>query len=212
MSLNTFAKSDLISLKNGKAIPKTRGIGATVLPGINISDFRELYYGKVSRQSKKGNKSFGAIVELEDDRCNIYKLQVSSLFGGFNLKCLSDIEDLRNSPTIYNFTPLLISGFVGLQETEQRSFPVNIRQHLSSGNVSAIIRNLVLDLKKNNDENYKMLQNRLIQDFGFYLDNVIFNEQKDMFIKAAYSEKLEDKKLHLILIHQGVDLCRYCKF
>lgn len=89
----------------------------------------------------------------------------------------------------------MISGFVGLQETEQRSFPVNIRQHLSSGNVNAIIRNLVLDLKKNNDENYKMLQNRLIQDFGFYLDNVVFNEQKDMFIKAAYSEKLEDKKI-----------------
>lgn len=89
----------------------------------------------------------------------------------------------------------MISGFVGLQETEQRSFPVNIRQHLSSGNVSAIIRNLVLDLKKNNDANYKMLQQRLIQDFGFYLDDVDFNEQKDMFIKAAYSEKLEDKKI-----------------
>lgn len=51
LSLNTFAKSDLITLKNGRAVPKARGIGATVLPGINISDFRELYYGKVSRQN-----------------------------------------------------------------------------------------------------------------------------------------------------------------
>lgn len=76
----------------------------------------------MSRQSKKSNKSFGAIVELEDDKHNIYKLQVSSLFGGFNLKCLSDISDLKNSPIIYSYTPLLISGFVGLQETEQRSF------------------------------------------------------------------------------------------
>ncbi|MCX4304220.1 MAG: AAA family ATPase [Acetatifactor sp.] len=195
LSLNTFAKSDLITLKNGRAVPKARGIGATVLPGINISDFRELYYGKVSRQSKKSNKSFGAIVEIEDNNRNIYKLQVSSLFGGFNIKCLSGVDDLKNTPTIYNFTPLLISGFVGLQETEQRSFPVNIRQHLSSGNVSAVIRNLVLDLKKNNDENYGMLKQRLIQDFGFYLDDVIFNEQKDMFIKAAYSEKLDDKRI-----------------
>ncbi|MCR2048447.1 AAA family ATPase [Acetatifactor muris] len=112
LSLNTFAKSDLITLKNEKAIPKARGIGATDLPGINISDFRELYYGKVSRQSKKSNKSFGAIVDIEDDKRNIYKLQVSSLFGGFNLKCLSSADDLKNSPTIYNFTPLLISGFV----------------------------------------------------------------------------------------------------
>ena len=32
--LNTFAKSDLITLKNEKAVPKARGIGATVLPGM----------------------------------------------------------------------------------------------------------------------------------------------------------------------------------
>lgn len=53
LSLNTFAKSDLIALKNGKATPKGRGIGATVLPGINISDFRELYYGKDLVKAKK---------------------------------------------------------------------------------------------------------------------------------------------------------------
>lgn len=195
LALNTFAKSDLITSKNGKVIPKAKGIGATTLPGINISDFRELYYGKISRQSKKGNKTFGAIISIRDDKQNIYKLQVSSLFGGFNLKCLSTVNDLSNSPDTYNYTPLLISGFVGLQETEQRSFPVNIRQHLSSGNVSAVIRNLVLDLKKNNIVNYNKLKDRLVKDFSFYLDDVDFNEQKDMFVKAAYSEKFEDKKI-----------------
>ncbi|MCQ4636120.1 ATP-binding protein [Anaerovorax odorimutans] len=195
LSLNTFAKSGLITLKGGKATPKVKGIGATTLPGINIADFRELYYGKISRQSRKSNRTFGAIIELTDDKKNIYKLQVSSLFGGFNLKCLSTANDLENAPTIYDFTPLLISGFVGLQETEQRSFPVNIRQHLSSGNVSAVIRNLVLDLKKNNIENYNKLRDRLVDDFSFYLDDVEFNEQKDMFVKAAYSEKFEDEKI-----------------
>lgn len=197
LSLNTFAKSDLITIKNGKATPKAKGIGATTLPGINISDFRELYYGKISRQSKKSNRTFGAIIELTDDKKNIYRLQVSSLFGGFNLKCLSTTNDLKNSPEIYDFTPLFISGFVGLQETEQRSFPVNIRQHLSSGNVSAVIRNLVLDLKKNNIDNYNKLRDRLVNDFSFYLDDVEFNEQKDMFVKAAYSEKFEEKKIAL---------------
>lgn len=195
LALNTFSKSDLITLKNGVANPKAKGIGATTLPGINISDFRELYYGKISRQSKKNNKTFGAVISIIDDKENVYKLQVSSLFGGFNLKCLSTPKDVSNSPTIYSYAPLLISGFVGLQETEQRSFPVNIRQHLSSGNVSSIIRNLVLDLKKNNVENYNKLKERLVNDFGFYLDNVDFNEQKDLFVKAAYSEKFEDKKI-----------------
>lgn len=197
LALNTFAKSDLITIKNNKATPKSKGIGATELPGISISDFRELYYGKISRQSNKSSRKFGAVIELTDDKDNIYKLQVSSLFGGFNLKCISTFDDLKNNPTIYNYTPLLISGFVGLQETEQRSFPVNIKQHLSSGNVSSIIRNLVLDLKKNNINNYHKLCARLADDFGFYLDDVAFNEQKDMYVKAVYSEKFEDKKISL---------------
>ncbi len=195
LSLNTFAKSDLISTKNGRAIPKSRGIGATVLPGINISDFRELYYGKVSRQSRRGKKSFGAIIQMEDDKKNLYKLQISSLFGGYNLKCLSDENELKNSPMEYKYSPLLISGFVGLQETEQRLFPVNIKQHLTSGNASAVIRNLVLDLKENNIQNYEKLKNRLVNDFGFYLEDAIFNEQKDMYITAEYSEKLDDKRI-----------------
>lgn len=195
LALNTFAKSDLISIKNGRAVPKSKGIGATVLPGINISDFRELYYGKISRQSRQGDKSFGAIIHIEDDMKNIYRLQISSLFGGYNLKCLSEASELKNSPTIYNFSPLLISGFIGLQETEQRLFPVNIKQHLSSGNASAVIRNLVLDLKKNNNDNYLKLKNRLENDFGFYLEAVMFNEQKDIYIKAEYSEELENKKI-----------------
>lgn len=195
LSLNTFAKSDLIQEKNGKYVAKSKGIGATTLPGIGIADFRELYYGKISRQSSQMKKNFGAVIELEDEVKNIYRLQVSSLFGGFNLKCLSTEEELKNNPEIYQYTPLLISGFVGLEESEQRSFPVNIRQHLSSGNVSSIIRNLVLDLKKNNPDNYHKLEERLMKDFGFHLDNVEFNEQKDMYVKAAYSEKLEDKKI-----------------
>ena len=195
LSLNTFAKSDLIQTKNGRNVVKSRGIGATTLPGISISDFRELYYGKISRQSRKASKNFGAVVELEDEKENVYKLQVSSLFGGFNLKCLSNENQLQNGPDIYRYTPLLISGFVGLEEVEQRSFPVNIRQHLASGNVSSIIRNLVLDLKKNNIGNYRMLEERLSKDFGFYLDDVEFNEQSDMYVKAAYSEKLEEKKI-----------------
>lgn len=151
LALSTFSSSDLIFSRNGDIHVKNRGVGATILPGVNISDFRELYYAKVSRQGRQakiGDSKIGAQITLVDERKNTYRLQVSSLFGGYNLKCLSSAEELANNPTMYQYAPLFISGFVGLQETEQRSFPVTIRHHLSSGNVSSIIRNLVLDLKR----------------------------------------------------------------
>nr|WP_243165899.1 AAA family ATPase [Anaerofilum hominis] len=98
---------------------------------------------------------------------------------------------------MHQYSPLFISGFVGLQETEQRSFPVTIRHHLSSGNVSSVIRNLVLDLKKSNPNNYQLLSDRLVRDFGFHLDAIEFNEQKDEYVKAFYRENCEDRRLSL---------------
>lgn len=199
LSLSTLVGSELISTRNnGNILARNKGIGATSLPGINISDFRELYYGKVSRQGKQGkvdNSKIGARITLKDENNNFYRLQVSSLFGGYNLKCLSSHDDLCNAPTLHNFSPLFISGFVGLQEVEQRSFPVTIRHYLSSGNVSAIIRNLVLDLKKNNPNNYQLLSERLAVDFNFYLDKIDFNEQNDEYLTATYKERCKQKTL-----------------
>lgn len=200
LSLSTFATSDLIYERNGIVQVKNRGVGARFLPGINISDFRELYYAKVSRQGRQtkiGDPKMGAHIALVDDAKNVYRLQISSLFGGYNLKCLSTEQELGNDPAEYQYAPLFISGFVGLQETEQRSFPVTIRHHMSSGNVSSIIRNLVLDLRKNNYDNYKLMSERLVHDFGFYLDAVEFDEQSDEYVKAFYRENCEDKRLSL---------------
>lgn len=199
LALCTIAGSELIANKtNGNISVRLKGVGATSLPGINISDFRELYYAKVSRQGKQGkidDSKIGARITLQDDANNNYRLQVSSLFGGFNLKCVSSSDDLKNNPSLHLYSPLFISGFVGLQETEQRSFPVTIRHFLSSGNVSSIIRNLVLDLKKNNPVNYELLCKRLANDFDFHLGDVDFNEQKDEFLKATYREQCDDKRL-----------------
>ena len=192
LTLNTLAKSDLIINKNGRFTSKGKGVGATSLPGLNIADFRELYYGKISRQSRPSQKNFGAVIEIEDDKSNIYRLQISSLFGSFNLKCISSDTELSHNPQLHLDEPLLISGFVGLEVVEQRYFPVSIRQHLSSGNVSSVIRNLVFDLKQNNIESYNKLKLRLKEDFGFNLSDAQFDNEKDMYISANYVETLNN--------------------
>ena len=200
LALSTFSQSELITIKNEKPHVRRKGIGLTELPGLNINDFRELYYGKISRhgkQTKVDSANIGALISLRDENGNDYKLQVSSLFGGFNLKCLSTNKDLSKHPCLQQYQPLLISGFIGLRVTEERSFPVAIKHRLSSGNVSSIIRNLVLDLKKSEPDKYIMLKHRLNKDFNFVLDDIIFDEQRDLFIRASYSDNLDDRLLSL---------------
>lgn len=198
LSLNTFAYNELIKNKNGEFKAKESGVSATHIDGINNADFRELYYSKVSRGKKAAtsrDKQIGAIISLKDEKENNLELQVSSLFGSFNMKCVSAPEDLNHTLNLDIKAPLFISGFVGLEESERRLFPANIKQHLSSGKVSDIIRNLVLDLKNNNPLNYQKLTERLDKDFGFQLDRINFNANSDLYVTAQYKEKLEGKNL-----------------
>lgn len=150
LSLNTFFHNNMFIDDNGNLSPKESGVSATHLDGINNDDFRELYYSKISRgrRAASKDKQIGAIISIQDEKGNKLELQVSSLFGTFNVKCVSTPDEISHDLTLHNKAPLLISGFVGLEESEQRYFPASIKQHLSSGRVSDIIRNLVLDLQK----------------------------------------------------------------
>lgn len=193
LAMCTFTAGKLITVKNGTAVIR-KGVGASHLPGISIVDFRELYYTKVTRETRAGAGT-PAVIQLEDEWDNKYKLQISSAFGTYNMKCISTPEELAKHPELHLFSPLFISGFVGLEEAEQRLFPVNIREHLATGHASEIIRNIVLGLKKGNPDGYKSMSERLICDFGFYLSNVDFNEETDAYVTALYSEQCENKKL-----------------
>lgn len=196
LSLSMLWGSDLIS-RDKKAKVREKGIGANSLPGVSIANFRELYYAKISRAAKRENSRVGATISLEDDSGNKYVLQISSLFGGYNVKCLSKPEELSNSPKLHVYKPLFISGFVGLHGVEERSFPAVIRRHLASGMVSSIIRNLVLDLKTESPENFERLCKRMEFDFGFHLGNVDFNQESDEYVAASYYEECDNKKLSL---------------
>jgi predicted ATPase len=200
LALSTFGKTDLITDRNDSFKIRNKGIGMTTLPGLNISDFRELYYAKISRSSKGGTTDgtkIGALISLTDNMGSIYKLQISSLFGGFNLKCLSTPSDLKSGSELHKHVPLFISGFVGLRSEEERSFPVAIEHKLSSGDASTVIRNLVYNLKHQKPENYRKLVARMQKDFGFFLDDVEFEPERDLYVKAHYSENCEQKKLSL---------------
>lgn len=197
LALVSLHANELITIDGqGNVRIRPKGIGLTKLPGIELADFRELYFGKKSRASRT-EKWIGTTITLQDKSSNVYRLQVTSLFGGFNVKCTSRADDLLSQPEVQNKPPLLISGFVGLSPTEERVFPVALIDRLRSGHVSSVIRNLVFDTKSTVPQKYDRLKKRLATDFDFYLDSVLFDEKRDLFVTAQYSESCENNNMSL---------------
>lgn len=85
LALNAFSRQKLYSSDDGTTKPRKKGVGCTELPGILNSDFRELYYGKKSRNGRENGNSIGTEIYLTDEKNNKFGMQVSSLFGGYNL-------------------------------------------------------------------------------------------------------------------------------
>ncbi|HEY0429019.1 MAG TPA: ATP-binding protein [Pyrinomonadaceae bacterium] len=190
--------------RNVKIRPK--GVGLTKLPGFDLSDFRDVYYARISRATRVAAAEqikFGANLLLTDEKDNKYQLRLNSLFGAFNISCASSPEDLPNTPTLQDKPPLFISGFVGLSAVEERIFPVALQDRLRLGNVSAVIRNLVFDMKENAEPEYQRLKKRMEDDFDFHLDTIEFNEEKDLYVTAQYSELCEEKNLSLDFSSSG---------
>ena len=188
LALHSFSRMKLYSTVDGKAIPRRKGVGCRVLPGILNSDFRELYFGKKSRSTKNG--PIGAELYLTDEMENRFGLQISSIFGGYNITPLSKGSTIEKNPKIHEKEALLISGFVGLSSSEERALSLSLRNKLRDGRASEIIRNLLFDTKENVPDNYELLVHRLKRDFGFVIDDVDFNEQDDVNVHAYYDESI----------------------
>lgn len=187
--LSAFSRWKLYATDSrGITKPRSKGVGCTQLPGILNDDFRELYYAKKSRSGRANGGSIGAEIHLTDELGNKFGMQVSSLFGGYNLTPLSKVNQISRNPSLHKKEALLISGFVGLASSEEKALSLSLRNRLRDGRASEIIRNLLLDTKEAVPDNYEKLVNRLKKDFGFVIDSVNFDENADINVHAFYDE------------------------
>ena len=195
LALDRFYVHEFIEVSpEGNVTIRDKGIGSSSIPGISVADSKELYYAKrTGGRAKEG----GSIITLTDEHDNAYKLQIRLLYGAFNIKCISIQNDLKKSPILHGKSPLFISGFVGLLSSEERLFPAAMQERLRTGQISLILRNLLLDTKQRNPERYQKLVQRLKEDFDFYLGDIGFNENSDVNITARYNDLCESQRLPL---------------
>jgi AAA15 family ATPase/GTPase len=209
-SLECLFRYELIESEvvQGKYKIRKRGIGLSELPGISISEKSEICYAKKtgSGGGKSKSTSGGAEIHLFDDKNSKYTIHVQLLFGGINIKCKEDESSVLQASSLHKKHPLFISGFIGLRPTEERVFPATLQDRLSHGNVSSIIRNLLIDCHTNHKEQYEKLEKRLFSDFNFRLSSIDFDEKKDLYVTAQFEETCESIDLKLDLNASGSGL------
>lgn len=185
----TLHENEMITFKGGHAVVRNKGVGSVDMPGIQISDFRDLYYGKISRQGKQvvvDESKIGASIVLKDKDENVYKMLITSIFGGFNMKCYSKEEELKNMPRLQIHTPLYISGFTGIQTREEKVFPIVMQNQMTEGVPSSLTRNLILGLRKMKYDRYQEFKKLMEQEFLFQMDRIECNENREIYIKASF--------------------------
>ncbi|RTQ48835.1 hypothetical protein EJV47_14645 [Hymenobacter gummosus] len=199
ISLSVIFGNKLIFDKDGLPKVKQGGTGLYDLPGVYLSNTNELWYRKKSIGGKVVGEQANPSVDIDlfDENNNVYRVNIRTRFGSYNVKCSSSDIDLLNQPDLHRKIPLFITGFVGLRVTEERTFPAFIRETMRSGEASSVIRNLLFDIWEKNKDNYNRLKDRLFKDFGFSLDSVEFDSENDIFVKAQYSEELGKDKFAL---------------
>src|ERR1044072_1161800 len=203
LALNMLSAYDFIQPQTDGSIRiREKGVGLTQLPGMASADLKEIFYAKVFRGGSSGGAG-GASITLEDSDENSYRLQINALFGAFNIKCTSRPADFATSPRLHQKPPLYISGFIGLRTWEERAYPRVIQDRLRLGNVSAIIRNILVELAQKSPERYTALKDRLGKEVGFNLGTVDFDEEHDLYVKGAYNEVCDSRRLSLDFTSSG---------
>jgi AAA15 family ATPase/GTPase len=196
-ALHSLYFRKLLYSDKGAIRVREKGVVLTLndLPGMNVSEPMEMFYDKKKYKKEKGIGD--ATLTLRDSLNNTYRLQITSNYRNFIVRCSSSPEDLEKISVLSSLQPLLISGFVGLRSTEERAFPRAIQDKLQTGRMSDIIRNLVLDMKEQKPQAYNLLNEQLVREFSFHLDSISFNPEQDINVNAYFKDTHEGRDITL---------------
>ena len=204
LALRLISTTDLFQCEsNSNRIRfRKKGVPYTQLPGFFVEDPADLFFAKQMRGGQKAGVT-SIKIEITDRSDNVYKINITSLFGAYTAKVASKANDFVSYPSLIDIEPLFISGFVGIQSSEERLFPLALQDRLTRGRVSEVLRNLIFDIYEKDEEKFKRLYEKVKKHFNFEIGNVNFQSEKDLFVHAEFNERVGSKTINLDLSSAG---------
>lgn len=207
LALSSLYQGNLLVVdkKDSHTKVSTSGYYMYNVPFAPQGEASSLFYNKISRKGMTYDDGSGAIIEINDDNSNCFRLHLRDMFKNLNFKLLTPANELKQ-PTIQNYEPLYISGFVGLKFQEERMFPATLDERAASGNVNSVVRNIILDLKLHSPEKYEFLDNILRNEFGFNIKEIHFYEDNELYVFSEFEEDTPDGSVDLDFSSSGSGL------
>lgn len=154
----------------------------SILPVANV---RDLYYKQISRRA---NAYVLATVGAEFADDSAVEFGIRYLFGNPNSKVSQDrgMEGARllalvSKPAVW------VPSAVGIVRDEEYRTPARRVSLINDGRHHEVLRNLLLDLRQRDVARFATLQSVLHDRFGANLGDLEFDEIRDQFVRADYT-------------------------
>ncbi len=197
LALSSLNRGNLISLDKGMHTKVSEsGFYMFDVPFVARGQASNLFFGRITRKGQAYDETSGAIIEIHDAHDNNIRVHLKLLFNNLNFKVLNSAEEIHD-PEIQKYEPLYISGFVGLRFQEERMFPATLEERTASGNINLVVRNIILDLKRDNHAKFEFLDALLSSEFGFHIKDIHFDENSELYVFSEYEELTDEGTISL---------------
>jgi predicted ATPase len=124
-----------------------------------------------------------------------FETHINLYFGAINIR----VKDWNREPgsaavqAALTAAPILIPGHVEIAAHEESKVPAQIHRFAQSGQLSAIIRNVLMALAMTDtsgqiDDAFEFVARAIRSHFGIELQRLTFDPERDLEIRAPYSE------------------------
>jgi AAA15 family ATPase/GTPase len=200
--------------KSGRAIKE--------LDFLPVNQPKDLWFQTKTRKPREANESRPkeqyVSISLFFTNDFFFTVNIRFLYGFLNVQ----VTKVSNNTTeeilrqISILSPLLVSGVSGLTAHEPLLTPIEVHRAASSGRLSIILRNVLLDLllkqkkisSKPSDQNNETAENEfgfvrgaIKRHFGLELQRINFDQLRDLEIRAPYRE--QDYELDIVSAGSG---------
>jgi predicted ATPase len=163
---------------------RSRYIPTSMLPVATGSD---VFFGQVQR---RGNVPVEASIRVKFTDDSEIAVGIRHLFGASNCRIIDvpswgedSFEAVLARPAVW------VPGSVGIVRDEEYRTPARRAGLIGAGRNNEVLRNLLLELKRQRPERFERLQQILAQRFSAHVGDVAFDELTDQFLRATYASE-----------------------